>query len=160
MKAKFRMSTGWWYRKISESSCLKHKKQPIKENMVQTIKCNYYFSCARKLSNSAFSLLGEFIQFLIVTFFLLLSPSFQYCSVCISVSRETVRWKAKTSSSPVNMESPLAESYINVQKQHNRTERDIAVQSTPYLTPKFIGIDNARQQHDTKKTKKPHQKLK
>lgn len=33
---------------------------------------------------------------------LLRSPSFQYCSVCISISLETVLWKAKISSSAVN----------------------------------------------------------
>lgn len=62
MKAKFDISTHWWYRKITETSCL---KLLMKENMVQMIKCNYYSSCAKKLS-SAFL---KFFQF----FFLVIS---------------------------------------------------------------------------------------
>ena len=69
MKAKFHMSTHWWYRKITESSRLKHKKNLMRENVVQMIKCNYYFTCAKKLSNSAILFLGDFIQLLIITFF-------------------------------------------------------------------------------------------
>lgn len=140
MKAEFHMFTHWWYRQIIETSCLKLKKLMMKENMVQMIKCNYYSSCAKKLS-SAFLKLFQFF-FLVIsccnftswwfhsTFnyvFLLLSPSFQYCSVCISVSLERVRWKAKISSSPVNTESPLAESYINTQKQYHTPVRLVAV---------------------------------
>lgn len=69
MKAKFHMSTLWWCRKITESSCFKRKKQLMKENMVQIIKCNYYFSCAKKLSNSVILVLGDFIKLLITTIF-------------------------------------------------------------------------------------------
>ncbi|KAG9336224.1 hypothetical protein JZ751_002571 [Albula glossodonta] len=46
------------------------------------------------------------------SYVVLLSPSVQYFSVCISESRDTVLWKAKTSSSPLKMESPPAESCI------------------------------------------------
>jgi len=38
------------------------------------------------------------------------SPATQYSSVCISVSRETVLWKANTSSSPVKIARELPES--------------------------------------------------
>lgn len=40
----------------------------------------------------------------------LLSPSSQYSSVCISVSRDTVLWKANLSSSPLKMDRLLASS--------------------------------------------------
>lgn len=147
----------------------------MKENMVRMINCNYYrnyaiiiFSSAKKFS-SAFPKLFQFFFLVISCFnftswwfhsafnyvFLLLSPSFQYCSVCISVSRERVRWKAKISSSPVNMESPLAESYINTQKQYHRPVRHIgctSVQPTPKAQC-FTGFDKTRQQHGTKKLK-------
>lgn len=42
--------------------------------------------------------------------FKLLSPSSQYSSVCISVSRDTVLWKANLSSSPLKMARLLASS--------------------------------------------------
>lgn len=40
----------------------------------------------------------------------LLSPSIQYSSVCISVSRDTVLWKANLSSSPLKIDRLLASS--------------------------------------------------
>lgn len=42
--------------------------------------------------------------------FKLLSPSSQYSSVCISVRRDTVLWKANLSSSPLKMDRLLASS--------------------------------------------------
>lgn len=41
----------------------------MKENMIQIIKCNYYFSRAKKPSNSVILVLGDFIKLLIITIF-------------------------------------------------------------------------------------------
>lgn len=43
----------------------------------------------------------------------LLSPSIQYSSVCISVSRDTVLWKANLSSSPLKIDRLLASSCLS-----------------------------------------------
>lgn len=42
----------------------------------------------------------------------LLSPSVQYSSVCICVSRDTVLWKANLSSSPLKIDRLLASSWF------------------------------------------------
>lgn len=56
--------------------------------------------------------------------FVLLSPSIQYSSVCISVRRDTVLWKAKRSSSPLKMDRLLASSCLTTGDQSTQFRQD------------------------------------
>lgn len=52
--------------------------------------------------------------------FVLRSPSIQYSSVCISVSRDNVLWKANLSSSPLKMDRLLASSCHVTDRVHQK----------------------------------------